>query len=319
MLPGPKRTSVTGVILAAGRGSRIRPLSDQTPKPLLPICNRPMIAYQLDLFAGAGIEDVVMVVGPHGDQIRRAFGDGHAQGLRISYVVDKHPEGIASSLLKAEHACSDVCVVALGDIFVSLPGLAPLIEPVRDGTAGGSLLVAEERDLEAIRRNFAVEVRGRMRVARVIEKPREPRTTLKGCGIYAFRRTIFDAIRRTPRSSLRNEFEITDAIQMLVDDGQELRAVGGVRWDINITTPGDLLSCNLRVLNDLARPSLLGEDVRLPGGMTIADSVIGDRVVVDHPLSIERSLILADSHIRTRSGTLRHAIVAPHARIVVVA
>ncbi|MHB8376485.1 MAG: sugar phosphate nucleotidyltransferase [Dehalococcoidia bacterium] len=317
MLPERGRAPTTGVILAAGRGSRIRPLSDSTPKPLLPICNRPMIAYHLDLFAGAGIQDIVIVIGPHGDQIRGAFGDGHGLGLRIRYVVDQQPEGIASSLLKAEYACSDVCVVILGDIFVSLASLVPLIAPVRDRIVSGSLLVAEEPDPEAIRRNFAVEVREGMRVARVVEKPREPRTDLKGCGIYVFTRSIFDAIRRTPRSPLRNEFEITDAIQMLVDDGQELIAVGGVRWDINITSPGDLLNCNLRVLNDLGKPSVLGEDVRMPGGMTIADSVIGDRVIFDHPMSIERSLILADSHIRTRSGALLRAIVAPDASIVV--
>lgn len=310
------RAPATGIILAAGRGSRIRPLSDKTPKPLLPICNRPMIAYHLDLFAGAGIQDIVIVIGPHGDQIRRTFGDGRGLGLRVRYVVDRQPEGIAASLLQAEHLCPDTCVVILGDIFVALDSLVPLITPVRDRGASGSLLVVQEPDPEAMRRNFAVEVDHRLRVSRVVEKPREPRTSLKGCGVYVFRRSIFDTIRRTPRSPLRNEFEITDAIQMLVDDGQELIAVDGVRWDSNITSPEDLLNCNLRVLSESGKSYVIGDGVRVPAGMLIAESVIGDRVIIDHRMSIERSLVLADSHIRDRPGALVRAIVAPDASIV---
>jgi dTDP-glucose pyrophosphorylase len=314
---GARGAAPTGIILAAGRGTRISPLSETVPKPLLPVCNRPIMSYHLDLFASMGIRNVIVVIGRHGDQIRDVFGDGRQLSLDIRYVVDEHPEGIASSLMVTERLCGDICVVILGDIFLPLPSLHRLLAPVTEQHAGGALLVARERDPAAISRNFAVELGDAGRITRVVEKPQQPKTDLKGCGFYVFRRSIFDAIRRTPRSALRNEYEITDAIQVLLDDGQELIAVDGETWDINITSPADLLDCNLRMLRLMKKQSIIADGARLPEGMSISMSVIGSDVVVDRPLRIDRSLILAGSHIIGSEESLVRAIVSSHATVLV--
>lgn len=301
---------ITGVILAAGKGSRIRPLSDDSPKPLLPVCNRPIMRYHLDLLAAAGVRDVVVVIGLHGDAVRKAFGDGSDIGLTITYVVDEEPQGIASSLALAEPFVGDVCAVVLGDIFVSMDDFSPLLDPIMDGSVEGTLLVIKEADPEAIRRNFAVEVVNGGRIRSVVEKPLKPTSDLKGCGIYAFRRSIFDAIRRTPPSDLRNELELTDAIQTLVHDRQHLRAIAAARWDINVTSPLDLLDCNLRALDEIGNASLLGQDVRLPAGSSIVHSVVGDGVEAEAAVSLDHCLVLPNTRIAGSPRSYVRAILS---------
>jgi glucose-1-phosphate thymidylyltransferase len=284
-----------GVVLAAGRGTRLQPFSEIRPKPLHPVCNKPIMQYQIEAMYAAGIHDVCVVVGPGGEPIRKHFGDGRRFGLRISYIEDQAPAGIAASLALAEPWVDGPFAVFLGDIFLSLGDMALALGPMEEGAAG--TIVVRRDTPAAVRRNFAVVTERGGRVSRVIEKPAVPPTNLKGCGVYVFDRTIFDAIRRTPRSALRNEYEITDAVQILIDMGRPVYAADIVRWDVNITFPADLLECNLRVLREQQLESLVGEGARIGVQTRLAGSIVGEQAVVDSPVMLEQCLVLPGTHV----------------------
>jgi dTDP-glucose pyrophosphorylase len=160
--------------------------------------------------------------------------------------------------------------------------------------AGAVLAVKYESNPEFIRRNFAVILHASGTVTRVIEKPRYLTNNLKGCGVYMFDLAIFDAIRRTPRTAQRDEYEITNSIQILIDDGYPVYPFETIEWDMNVTFAGDLLECNRRQLARMGATSLIGDNVQMPEGTIVERSVIGNNVVIRHPIAIRDSLILAD-------------------------
>jgi dTDP-glucose pyrophosphorylase len=284
-----------GLILAAGRGTRLHPLSGIFPKPLHPVCNKPIMQYQVEAMRAAGIEEIAIVLGPSGGAIRAFFGTGARLGVRLHYIVDPAPSGIASSLACAEGWVRGPFAVFLGDIFLALDDIAPALEPLA-GNCAGTIVVRRDTPA-AVRRNFAVLTDAAGRVTRVIEKPAEPPTDLKGCGVYVFDQAIFEAIRRTPRSALRGEYEITDAVQILVDMGRPVYAADVVRWDVNITFPEDLLDCNLRVLREMRLPALVGAAAHIHSSARLASSIVGDGGQVDAPVMLEECLVLPGGRV----------------------
>jgi dTDP-glucose pyrophosphorylase len=296
-----------GVILAAGRGARLQPLSSIRPKPLQPICNKPIMQYHLEAMRDAGIGEVAVVIGPTSAPIRSYFGDGQLLGLRIHYVEDPEPAGIAASLALVEPWLRGPFVVFLGDVFVRLTDLETALSPMRLDAAG--TLVVRRDSPEAVRRNFAVIADQEGRIERVIEKPANPPTDLKGCGIYVFDQTIFDAIRRTRRSSLRNEYEITDAIQILLGLGRPVFASEIARWDVNVTYPEDLLACNLRLLHEQRLDNLIGHAVSISERARMASSVVGDRAVLEGPVQLEECLVFPDARVRDIGPVRRRIFV----------
>ncbi|MBC8159741.1 MAG: NTP transferase domain-containing protein [Roseiflexaceae bacterium] len=295
-----------GVVLAAGRGTRMHALSNSFPKPLQPICNKPIMQYQIEAMRDAGISEIALVVGPNGQEIRSYFGTGGWLGVQLTYIEDGAPAGIAASLALTEPWIDGPFVVFLGDIFLALTDLSSALAPLDDGAAATIIV---RRDLpEAVRRNFAVVTDAAGRISRVIEKPADPPTNLKGCGVYVFDQSIFDAIRRTPRSALRNEYEITDAVQILIDFGRPVFAADIVRWDINVTFPEDLLACNLRLLREQHRASLIGQGAHVGGQTRLANSIIGDQAVVAAPVLFEECLVLPGAHVAAREADAHRMI-----------
>lgn len=297
-----------GVVLAAGRGTRLYSLSKIQPKPLQPICNKPIMQYQLEVMRQVGITEICIVIGPTGEAIRHYFGDGAWLGLHLHYIEDPAPAGIAASLALVEPWVKGPFVVFLGDIFLSLDNFSAALTPMTDGAAG--TIIVRRDTPEAIRCNFAVITDDEGRVKRVIEKPANPPTDLKGCGVYVFDGTIFDAIRRTPRSALRNEYEITDAVQNLINGGRPVYAVDIVRWDMNITYPEDLLVCNLRVLREQQVDSLVGQGASVGSEVHLTSSVVGDRSVVDAPVTLSECLVLPDVEVTRVGGVMHRQIFA---------
>lgn len=296
-----------GVILAAGRGNRIHPLTNLYPKPLQPVCNKPIMQYQMEIMREAGIEEVAIVIGPNGNPIREFFRDGNRVGIKIEYIEDPEPAGIASSLACAEPWVRGPFVVFLGDIFLVVSDFAQALTPVENG-AKGTVVVRRDTP-DAIRQNFAVVFDKNKRVEYVIEKPTHAMSDFKGCGVYVFTPDIFDAIRRTPRSTLRNEYEITDALQLFIEFGGPIFAADVVRWDVNVTYPKDLLTCNLLMLREMRLENLIGKDVFMHKDARVTSSVIGDRAVIDTPVFLKECLILPDAHVSDPSGTLQRCIL----------
>lgn len=286
-----------GVILAAGHGSRMGPFGDLFPKPIVPICNKPLLAYQLEYLRRAGIEDVVIVIGHLGYRIVQALGDGSEFGVRIRYVEQEKRLGIAHAVGQLEPHVDRPFMLFLGDIFFEVPDIAPMFaEMAREGTAA-VLAVKEETDPAAVKKNFSVQLRDDGTVRRVIEKPRHVTNLLKGCGLYLFDLPIFDAIRRTPRTALRDEYEITDAIQILIDLDYPVRIANVVTWDMNVTFIGDLIACCIRQLRATGREFLVGDGASVPTGTRLIDTVIGNNALIRHPVRLERCVVLSGATV----------------------
>ena len=305
---------LTGVILAAGKGSRIQPLNLYLPKPLLPVCNKPIIQYQLEDMQRIGVRDVIMVVGHLKEEIISYFGDGAALGLKIRYVEQQQTLGIAHAVAQLESQVDSPFILFLGDIFLVPKDLQVMERMFWERKAGAVLAVKREPNPEYIRRNFAVILHASGTVTRVIEKPRYLTNDLKGCGVYIFDLSIFDAIRRTPRTAQRDEYEITNSIQILIDDGFPVYPADVIDWDMNITFACDLLECNRSQLRRLGKTQLVGDHAVLHPGARVEGSVLGDHVVVDQPIEIRDSLVLANTRISS-SQPVERMVLTPELAI----
>jgi dTDP-glucose pyrophosphorylase len=284
---------MVGVILAAGKGARMYPFSERSPKPILPILNQPLLSHQIQVMRDCGITEIHIVVGHLGYQVARAFGDGSNLGVRIHFVEQETTLGLAHAVGALEQRVQLPFVLMLGDIYFHLKApLRPVMDQVLSGEVNANLVSMYEPDPEMMRRNFVIQADGTGRVHRVIEKPRYVDSQLKGCGLYVFDQHIFDAIRRTPRTAMRDEYEITDSIQILMNDGWIVHHHPIVERDLNLTKPEDVLAINLLELDRRGLSKLVADRVTLPPGAQVERSVIGEGVLVRHPIRICNSVIL---------------------------
>ena len=286
---------LTGVILSAGKGTRIDPFNARYPKPLLPIGNEPVIGHHLRVFRELGIRRVHIVVGHMMDQIIGHFGRGRDLGLEIHYVEQQQILGIAHAVGQVERHVDGPFLLALGDIFYLAPRISRLVDRFRQGDVEAVLAVKDEPDPGAVRKNFTVETDEDGYVRRVIEKPRNPTCRLKGCGIYLFGPAVFDAIHSTPRTALRDEYEITNTIQILIDDGHRVVAEPVVEWDLNVTFPGDLLEGNLRWLETAGLTNHGDPTARVHPEAVLDRCVIGARCEVPSGAHLHECVMLPDT------------------------
>ena len=292
---------IVGVILAAGKGARMYPFSERSPKPILPILNRPLLTHQIEVMRDCGIAEIHIVVGHLGYQVASRFGDGSQFGVHIHFVEQESTLGLAHAVGALETRVQLPFLLMLGDIYFHLNApLRPLIDEVLSGSVNANLVSMYEPDPAMVRRNFVIEADDSGRVQRVIEKPRYVDSQLKGCGLYVFDQHIFDSIRRTPRTAMRDEYEITDSIQILINDGYHVRHHAIVERDLNLTKPEDLLTINLIELERQGLTQLVGERVDVPAGTRIERSVIGDGVVIRHPIRISNSVIMPNVTVEAK-------------------
>ena len=298
-------TPLVGVVLAAGKGGRMYPFSSRMPKPLLPVCNKPLLQLHIETMAGLGIRDVYIVIGHYGFEIVKALGMGEAWGVRIHYVDQGEPKGIAHAVGQLEAHVERPFLMFLGDIYFRTADLRAMVALHAGGGVNAVLATKQERDPAAIRRNFAVIENDEGFVRRVIEKPRHLVNTLKGCGLYLFDLHIFDAIRRTPRTAMRDEYELTDSIQILIDDGFAVKSLPVVEEDINLTYPADLLALNLAAMRAQGAGKVVGRGVELHPGARVAGSVVGDGARITRPITVRDSLIFPGVTVATDKDIVR--------------
>ncbi len=288
-------SDMTGIILAAGKGARMQPFNDFCPKSVLPIMGTPIVVRQLEMMHALGIERVVVVVGHLGYQlvstVSRSLVASH---LKIDYVDQKETLGIAHALGTLEPHVDGAALMFLGDIYFIADRLGEMVRVYDEPDVGAVLAAKVEDDPEAVRRNFAIYEDERGFVARVVEKPRYAKTNLKGCGLYLFGPEIFDAIRRTPRTAMRDEYEITDAIQILINDQVGVRATRVIDDDLNLTVASDLLSVNLARLAAAGSDNHVSEETEVPPGVTLSRCVVGRRVRFAGTARLERCVVFDD-------------------------
>ena len=300
-----------GVLLAAGKGSRMQAFSDEYPKPILPVANKPLLVHQIELLCQLGISEIIILIGHKGYQISRMLGDGSQYGVKLKYVEQTDMLGIAHAVGQLEAHINRPFLMFLGDIFFIPKDVQNMFYLFEQQNPGAVLATKEETDHAAIKRNFSVIKDDDGRVIRVIEKPRHVANNLKGVGLYLFGLSIFDAIRRTPRTAMRDEYEITDAIQVLINDGHIVRTVDAVSDDLNVTFPDDLLKINLQYMLSEGIDNLIADSAQIHPQAKIIRSVIGPSVQINSPLTICDSLIFEDTIIDTNKD-LNHVIVTPN-------
>jgi len=258
-------STLKGLVLAGGKGTRLRPFTYTGAKQLVPLANKPILFYAIEELVASDVTDLGVVIGETGDQIRAALGDGSRFGARITYIEQAAPLGIAHAVQTAQPYLGDApFVLFLGDNFVR-GGIEPYVERFRAGGPDAMLLLAHVDRPQ----DFGVALFEHERLVRVVEKPADPPSDLAITGIYFFRQPVFDAIGRIAPSA-RGELEITDTVQRLIDDGRDVRAdVISGRW-IDTGKHDDLLAANRLMLDDL-EPAVHGH---VDGASTIEGAVV---------------------------------------------
>ena len=288
------------LVLSGGEGSRLRPITSTNAKQLIPVAGTPILFQALAAIAGAGITEVGIVTGATGGEVRAAVGDGSRWGLDVMFIAQEAPLGIAHAVMTAEaFLVGEPFLLYLGD-NVLLGGVARFVEEFERSTADAHILLAHVREPE----HFGVAVLEGDRVVRLVEKPTEHLSDLALVGVYLFRSSILEACQ-TLEPSGRGEYEITEAIQWLLDEGREVRAemVSGYWKDTG--RPEDLLEANRMILASL-EASIEGElddatsvvgSVIVRAGAKVTSSVLRGPLVVGEGATIERSTIGPDVSI----------------------
>ena len=295
---------IDGAIIAAGKGTRIKPLSFKSSKSLLSVCNKPIIENQIDIMKNIGIKNIFIVVGYLKEGIMNHLKDGRDFGVNITYVEQKNPKGIAHAVAQLEGHIKNPFLAFLGDIILKCRNLSNAVRLLEEKKADAVLITKKEVNKELIKKNFSVTLNKKGRVIRVIEKPHFPQNNLKGCGVYLFTPAIFDAIRRTPISQIRNEYELTDSIQIFIDDMHPVYSLNDVEWDLNINTAEDLLYCNLKMLKDLNKNKIVGKNVKIHPKAKLINSILCDNAVVKNPIKIINSCILPNSVVDAKEDLM---------------
>src|SRR5437764_3764219 len=282
------------LVLSGGEGSRLRPITHTNAKQLIPIANKPVLFYGLEAIARAGITDVGIVVGQTAAEVQAAVGDGSAWGLRVDYVEQDRPLGLAHAILTARDWLGDEpFVMYLGD-NVLVEGVERFVGEFERHRPDAQIFLARVPEPE----RFGVAVLEGDRVVKLVEKPREHISDLALVGVYLFDASVIEAAERI-EPSWRGELEITDAIQGLIDSGKTVRAEMVSGWWKDTGRPEDLLEAN-RIMLDALEPRIDGEvDERSRlSGMVVVEP--GSKVIrsgIRGPAIIGTGTVVEDSLI----------------------
>jgi glucose-1-phosphate thymidylyltransferase len=296
-----------GLILSGGRGTRLRPITYTSAKQLVPVANKPVLFYGIEAMAAAGIREVGIIIAPEtGDEIRTAAGDGERFGVRITYIVQDEPAGLAHAVLTAEPFLgSDPFVMYLGDNLLQ-GGINELVDAFRSNEPEALILLTPVPDPE----NYGVaELDGAGRVVRLVEKPPEPATDLALVGVYMFTARIHEAAKSIQPSG-RGELEITDAIQWLVDAGAPVESHVVRGWWKDTGRLDDMLEANRLILETLER-RVDGElvDAQIDGRVVVEAGAVLERSTVRGPAIIGAGARLVDAYIGPYTAVGRHCLV----------
>jgi len=252
------------IILAAGEGSRMRPLTTSLPKVMLPVAGKPLLEQIISRAHGAGVDRFVLVVGYGAESVRSYLGDGSLLGVKIEYVRQAEQMGTGHALMSAESQAEDRFLVINGDV---LPDEASLREMVRGSTAVSAIKVEDPRRYGVFLLEGGV-------FKSVVEKSANPPSNLANAGIYLLEKSIFEAMRSVPLSE-RGEYELTDGLNRLAHQ-EVIRVVPLKSW-LEIGRPWDILAANEVLLPDI-EPCVLGGVE--PGAVVSGDVSIGRGTIV---------------------------------------
>lgn len=266
------------VILAAGEGQRMRPLTANRPKVMLPVASKPILEHLLDEVKGAGIREFIFVVGYGDKQVRNYFGDGEKWGVKIAYSEQRKQLGTADAIRMADSMVEGNFIVINGDIVVNRADIKRLLK-----NSHNTMSVIKVKDP----RGLGIVELSEDKVINIHEKTAKPPTLMANAGLYLFTPEIFEVIAKTEKSP-RGEYEITDSLQLLIGRKPGLHYIE-IKSRLDLSYPWDLLSANESVMAGLEAQNL-GEveaNVVLKGAVAIGrDTVVRSGSYIEGPVII---------------------------------
>lgn len=285
------------LVLCAGKGTRLRPLTNTMAKHLLPVANKPILFHVLEQIKEAGINDIGIIISlDSGNPIKEAVEDGSKWNAHITYIVQSEALGLAHAVKTAQDFLGNSSfLLFLGDNLIE-GSVRKFVDVFNTSAADALILLKEVADPTA----FGVaELDASRRVLRVVEKPKEPKSNLALVGVYLFTSEIHQAIAEI-KPSWRGEYEITDAIQKFLDSGKQVRSHILQGWWLDTGTKDDLLKANEVVLDNYLKrdikgnvdaKSQIGDKVEIRQGAEITNSTIREPVSIAEDCQISNSSI----------------------------
>src|SRR5256714_5879126 len=265
-----------GLILSGGKGTRLRPITHTSAKQLVPVANKPVLFYGIEAMAEAGITDIGIIIAPEtGDEIKAAAGDGSRFGVRLTYLLQDEPLGLAHAVLTAEPFLgAEPFVMYLGDNLLQ-GGIQGLVNAFTSNQPDALILLTPVADPE----HYGVAQLDGDRVIALAEKPAQPATNLALVGVYMFTAQVHEAARAIEPSG-RGELEITDAIQHLVDTGARVEPHIVEGWWKDTGRLEDMLEANRLIL----------ETIHPRNGGKCIDSSVDGRGIVEEGAPLRRPM-----------------------------
>lgn len=301
-----------GLLLGGGLGTRLRPLTYTGNKHTLPIANKPMILYALENLINAGINDVGIIIGPLKEGIVDIIRSSNYPA-KITFIEQPDPLGLAHAIMVSESFLgNEPFVMHLGDNLFQ-QGIKQFIDVFNKKNPDAVIGVTKVKDP----RPYGVVVMKDGKIEKLVEKPKEPISNLALVGVYVFSPEIYKYTKRL-KPSWRGEYEITDAIQLMLEDGKHIEVVEVNGWWKDTGKPEDLLEANQLVLDSIQRDVkvnvpenvkiegrvIIGENTELKGNVVVRgpaiigkNCVIGPNVYIGPYTSIGDECVLADCEI----------------------
>jgi glucose-1-phosphate thymidylyltransferase len=281
-----------GIILHGGHGTRLRPLTHTGPKQLLPIANKPMSEYCLNALKDAGISEIAIIIGGiASNKVKEYYGSGEQFGVNITYVVQDEPHGIAHAInLCKNFINNEKFIVFLGDNIIK-KDISEYRNEFEKSEFAASILLCEVDNPT----QFGIaDLNSDGSIKKIMEKPKEPPTNLAVTGIYFLTPKIFDVISRL-KPSWRNELEITDALQMLLEEENKIGYYMITDYWKDTGTPNDIIHANKVILEDM-KPYFKGikeDNVTIEGNLMVGEnSIIKSGTKIIGPIIIGKNCVI---------------------------
>jgi glucose-1-phosphate thymidylyltransferase len=312
-----------GLVLSGGKGTRLRPITYTSAKQLVPVANKPVLFRVIEAIRDAGIDEIGIVIGDTGPEVRAAAGDGRRFGVRLEYIPQEAPLGLAHAVkIARDFIGDDRFVMFLGDNCIQ-GGISPLIEQFGRSDYNAQIVLKRVSNPQQY---GVAELDDNGQILRLIEKPREPRSDLALVGIYLFDSSIWEAVEAI-KPSWRGELEITDAIQWLVEHGRKVFPYVHEGWWIDTGKKDDMLEANRLILDELPgqvtgyvdRDSTLIGKVIVERGAEIINSTIRGPAIIGEDTRIINAYIGPFTsiyhHCLIENSEIEHSIVLEHCAI----
>lgn len=330
-----------GLILSGGKGSRLYPLTYTKAKQLIPVANKPVLFRVIEAIRDAGIDEIGIVIGKTGPEIKEAVGRGGRWGVKITYIEQNEPLGLAHAVkVSSDFLGDDRFVMFLGDNVIQ-GGISGLIAEFAHSQWNSQIVLTR---VEHPEQYGVAELNADGSIYRLIEKPKEPPSDLALVGIYMFDHHVMEAVNNI-KPSWRGELEITDAIQWLVDNGYAVHPYIHRGWWIDTGAPDDMLRANDLVLEELVPtiegfvdrdsdvdrrvtvekgaeiinsvvrgPAIIGENCRIVNSYVGPFTSIYHQVTIENS-EIEHSMVLEQSTIRDIRGRIQDSLIGRQVNI----